>query len=458
VTGVRETLALGVWWEMGFAEEYRSEGVGRVSAVLLRALAARDDIVLTVALAPWSERPFHTLLEDWGIPAARLRLVTVAPSAWVGLRTARRRFRAPSTPQRAEREPLEWRMRVRATVRRYLFAHQYGALARRANQLDVDAWLVTHPTAVNATRLRAPIVSIVPDLMYSEIPAYFSPAWAAEADRAARRLVEAADAVITYSTHVATRHVSQHAGKDPRRVHVVPHAPLLSVQDAAKTTAAQAAGAIARFLDACDAARGAVATRRFHDAPYLFVTTMTRAHKNLVNLFKAFARLTDWRSRGLKLVMTGSLDAWIDGALLREHLVRLGLEQDVVSVPALPTAIHSACLRLARLTVVPSLFEGGFPFPFSESMAHGTPVVMSAIPVTLEHVPPSMRARILFDPHDVEAMARQIKWGLTHRDELLTIEWPLFDEFNRRTWHSVAAEYLGVVRSVLRPVGTPQPR
>ena len=59
----------------------------------------------------------------------------------------------------------------------------------------------------------------------------------------------------------------------------------------------------------------------------------------------------------------------------RDHLVRAHLQTDVISVPGLPSDVHAAFFQLARLTVVPTMFEGGFPFPFCESLSVGTPVV-----------------------------------------------------------------------------------
>jgi glycosyltransferase involved in cell wall biosynthesis len=91
--------------------------------------------------------------------------------------------------------------------------------------------------------------------------------------------------------------------------------------------------------------------------------------------------------------------------------------------------------------VVPTLFEGGFPFPFSESLSVGTPVVMSDISVTREVVPPDLQPVMLFDPYDVEAIADRIAWALDHRSVLLARQRPFHAALQRRTWHDVAGEY-----------------
>jgi glycosyltransferase involved in cell wall biosynthesis len=136
-------------------------------------------------------------------------------------------------------------------------------------------------------------------------------------------------------------------------------------------------------------------------------------------------------------------------SLIRE----LHLEHDVVSVGNLPADVHAALFSLAALTVVPSLFEGGFPFPFTESLSVDTPVVMSSIPVTRELLPPETHERILFHPYSTPDIAAKIRWGLEHRDELLRIEQPIYQEMAERTWDVVADEFRQVCQRVA--VGKP---
>jgi glycosyltransferase involved in cell wall biosynthesis len=127
--------------------------------------------------------------------------------------------------------------------------------------------------------------------------------------------------------------------------------------------------------------------------------------------------------------------------------VDLGIAAKVIALPGLPSDVHAALFLLARLTIVPTFFEGGFPFPFCESLSLGVPVVMSAIPVTRDVIPASLHPLVLFDPYSVDEMAQRMDWALDHRDELLSLELPVDRALRRRTWDDVAAEYVDVLGS-----------
>ncbi len=74
---------------------------------------------------------------------------------------------------------------------------------------------------------------------------------------------------------------------------------------------------------------------------------------------------------------------------------------------------------------------------------------MSSIPVTREIVPPELEDTILFDPYDVDSIAERLSWGLTHREELLKKEMPLYNELVTRTWRDVADDYRRVFEEAI---------
>src|SRR5581483_447794 len=335
---------------------------------------------------------------------------------------------------------------------------------RYANRAGVDCWLVPMATSDHAMLLNAPLVVVVPDLAYVEFPPLFSSVWMEDTDARVRRVVSRAAHLVAYSRHVADRHVIAHLGIDRERVHVIPHAPFDGL---AALTGGERHGAGARtdgqpaFVreQALRALRDYV-QRHARDQPacavlassaleavrFVFVTTQVRATKNFLNLFGAFARLEARRDRGVKLIMTGSLDDRLADASVRSHVAAAGLEDDVLSLPGLPSDVHAACLALAQVTVVPTLFEGGFPFPFAESLSVGTPALMSAIPIVCEVIPAAIRSQVLFDPQDIREMADRIDWALDHRAELLALERPVYAELCRRDWTDVADDYRRVLR------------
>ncbi len=72
----------------------------------------------------------------------------------------------------------------------------------------------------------------------------------------------------------------------------------------------------------------------------------------------------------VKLFLSGRLES--DKEVVK-YVERQHLEMDVIPVHDLPLGVMAALYRLASLTCMPSLFEGGFPFQFSESLSVGLP-------------------------------------------------------------------------------------
>jgi glycosyltransferase involved in cell wall biosynthesis len=321
---------------------------------------------------------------------------------------------------------------------------------------------VTYPGTTYPLGLSAPLVAVVPDLVYADFPTLFTPAWVERVDRRIRQLVPRAAAVLSYSQHVASRHVVGYLGVKPERVRVIPHAPFDAGArlDAARAATGEDRPRIARALvrdflagrardrDGLeDGRRAYLRDLPLDEIDYLFVSAKLRPTKNYLNLLRAFERLLRRRYRNLKLVMTGATEGGFDAGGVRRYLSETRLDLDVLSVPDLPSNVHAAFLHLAALTVVPTLFEGGFPFPFSESLSVDTPVVMSAIPVTRDVVPPDLWPVMLFDPYDLDSIAERLEWGLDHRQELLERQRPLHAALCRRTWAHAADEYLAVLRA-----------
>lgn len=355
-----------------------------------------------------------------------------------------------------------WRVRLRTLksqaygyLRDAVVRNEFQLLARRATRgTHVDVWFITHPGSVHALRLKAPAVVAVPDLVYTDFPTCFDTHWARQTDERVRRVVARARSVISYSEHVARRHVERHLGVPREAVHVMPHAPFDAARalredsaDAGRTDHQRAVRIVERFLEERRARAvsdaGLDAYLRgfpFGEVPYLFVTSQVRPTKNYLNLFRAFEVLLRTRYRNVKLVMTGDLTSF-DGQALQRHVDSRRLHLDILSVPAMPERVHAAFLHLAAVTVVPTLFEGGFPFPFSESLSVETPVLMSDIPVARAVVPGALAPLMLFDPTDVHAMVERIDWALSNRQSLLNAERPFFAQLSTRTWDDVAADY-----------------
>ena len=314
-----------------------------------------------------------------------------------------------------------------------------------------------HPGSREAALIGKPLVVAAPDLVYADFPTAYDQRLVAPIDERIRALVARAGLVVCYSEHVRRRHLVDHLGVQPERTRVIRHAPIPPDPGFARAAsfhggnARPAALAVLRgyfrtpaglAANPAAAPAGYLADFPFDEVDSLFVSSQLRAHKNNLALARAFVRLLRRSYRPLKLFFTGrwSEDRWG----LRQLVEAEHLELDVISVPDLPGDAHAAFYTLAALTVVPSLFEGGFPFPCDESLAHGTPVVMSDIPAARELVPPELAQAMLFDPYDVAAIEGRIAWALDHRGELLRqqLAW---SSGRRRTWDDVAGEYLAAL-------------
>lgn len=131
----------------------------------------------------------------------------------------------------------------------------------------------------------------------------------------------------------------------------------------------------------------------------LFIGTM-EPRKNLERLLSAFAILRRDITSGLKLVIAGR-KGWLNDGVWRK-LRDGGIERDVVFTGFLPDSFVVGLMKSASLYVMPSLYEG-FGLPLVTAMRCGTPIVASnagSIPEVIGD------AGILFDPYDVDEMAK----------------------------------------------------
>ena len=178
---------------------------------------------------------------------------------------------------------------------------------------------------------------------------------------------------------------------------------------------------------------------QYANVQYIFYSSQTRPHKNILNLIKAFEYLLRTRFLPIKLFVTGSLSK---DETIKKYIIEHSLKNEVISFYNVPAQKLAALYHCAALVVNPTLYEGGFPFTFGEGMSVGTPSVMSDIPQTREVLETAGLEDIMFDPYDWKVMAEKIEYGLNHRDELYQKELPLYQEMAKRTPEVEAEEYV----------------
>jgi len=460
---------IGVWLELPPGANLRGEGIPRVLASLIRAAHGRHATRVVLATPGWMGAAVRSFLAESGVPEDAAELVVAR--RWterVGavLEAARRTVvpRVPKIVRRIAVGPLVLLGRLLPRSKNLVYQEmlklEYRRLARVASRRrDVAVWFVPHPAWRGATALQRPLVVAVPDVVYSEFPEGFDPTWCRDVDAAIRELTSVAMATISYSDHVRDRHVVGHLGVEPERAHTIRHAPIEVDRHLPAGALASGEGGRRRAVEVLNGwlsgrggepgstdQRGSRRARfRVGERPFLFVSSQVRPYKGYVTLVRAFALLRREHQPELELVVTGDLGSGpLTGfaADVRREVARAHLEGDVVSVPGVPPSVHAALYRLAALTVVPSLFEGGFPFQFSESLSVGTPVVMGAIPVVLDVLPRSLADITVFDPRDPVSMASRIKHALANRQQLVAAQLDFFGQLKRRSWEQVAEEYL----------------
>ena len=133
------------------------------------------------------------------------------------------------------------------------------------------------------------------------------------------------------------------------------------------------------------------------EAPVLLSVNAGLAHKNLNRLLRAVPLIDGGRAP--VLVLAGR--AGPDRARLQALTAQLGIERSVRMTGWLDDRDLEGLYRLADAFVYPSLHEG-FGLPVLEAMRRGVPVACAST-TSLPEV--AGDAAILFDPHDVEAIA-----------------------------------------------------
>lgn len=183
----------------------------------------------------------------------------------------------------------------------------------------------------------------------------------------------------------------------------------------------------------------AVTSRPMATAPILYYPTQIRPYKNITRLLRALYRLREHYGYDPLLILTGNISAMPEHAAF---IRSTDLYSNILCLPRLSARIHAAAYCTATLTISASLFEGGFPFLFSESLSVDTPVVMADIPVVRELLPAGLES-MLFDPRDVDAIADIVHAALCDPSSLLSMQQHVFrEQVASRSWTHVAADYL----------------
>jgi len=180
---------------------------------------------------------------------------------------------------------------------------------------------------------------------------------------------------------------------------------------------------------------------------FIFYASQLRPNKNIMNLVKGYEIALREKFIYAKLVLTGN-PAHVPEVM--DYIYKNRLQYDILFAYDVPDQVLAALYSRAVLVVNPTLYEGGFPFTFTEGMSVGTPSIMSDIPQVTEYIDGDLAAKMLFQPMSPNDIADKIAFGINNRSELYELQKPLYDKLKNRNWSDVANDYLDTFQKVIK--------
>lgn len=229
--------------------------------------------------------------------------------------------------------------------------------------------------------------------------------------------------VLTYSRHQKDL-ITENFNVDPGKVEVI----YLAVDE--------------QFRPSAPAEVAAFRKRKKLEGPFMMYTGQWREHKNLVRLFKAFARIK--HETAATLVLVGKEDRAFP--IIPRTVKELGLEDRVVFTGFVEDDDLPLYYAAADLFVFPSLSEG-FGLPPLEAMACGTTVASSSAPPMPEILGD---AAVYFDPNDTEDMARVLVSLLGDAQKREAYREQGFAQTKRYSWEQTATQTYQSYETALR--------
>lgn len=490
--------SIGVWLQLEPGQHLVGEGIGQHLGSLLNGFAAMPDRRIVLYAPIWARRTIRNFLKQFNIPRQRVDVVLCGNRHLARYLTPPRTYRS-RRPEAARLKPLHGLPRWLRVMVAPLTAWVAWDMVRRAPAATTDAalekpkrvnpllplyaaimrTLVFSEMAARAERDRRvkavflpignwdtarlvekkPVIAQIPDLVFLEFPDVFDRRHDVNAvSLQIQRMSRHAAAVITVSDHVRQKHVIEFMGAEPEKVFSFQHGPMRVDHHLARYAAR--AKVPVKELPAMLVRR--FQRRRLDGEKYLsllggsiywqscirdpeiwrkrqlFFPTQNRPYKNIRRVVRAIGLLRDRHGLDCNLLLTGDIgkDDDIIGMIHQENLY-----SNIMPLPRLNQVMHGSFYAISDLAVAASIFEGGFPFLFSEALSVGTPVVMARNVVTEPELPEAIASRMLFDPFSPEEIADRIAGALLD-PQLLPDQDAIWRERTAtRTWLDVATDY-----------------
>jgi len=404
-------------------------------------------------------------------------VLLVALVAYLGFRIVRKWYRFnKKIVKTAYHKPRSFLMNHRFT--QILFAQlaelKHGILARiiyselRHRELskliriinskpEISVWFVPTLFWPEIKAIKAKKIIAAPDVVFVDFPTYFSDQASAQTYQRIAETISAGDHFICYSEHVKQKHLVEAFSVSPDKITVISHGSIdlsvLFTKNAIKKTGMtqrHQSIQILRNYQKCELQQHPyLFDYNISDMRFIFYSSQLRPYKNFHNLVRAYEILLRERFVNIKLIVTGDIKSDPE---LYQYILDKRLQFDVISLYDVPAEVLAALNHLAVCAVNPTLFEGGFPFTFTEAYSVGTPSIMSAIPaVTADVKDENLRQHMLFDPYDLNDMVNKIEWAIKNHTKLFELQAPLYQTFKQRNWNLVAKEYVNLLTDFSQP-------
>lgn len=176
--------------------------------------------------------------------------------------------------------------------------------------------------------------------------------------------------------------------------------------------------------------------------PFLFLATQFRPYKNILVLLKA-ALLNSEILKNYNLIFTGNL---ADDISSKELVETTELKNIVRMVGPLSEDDLRNFYLNASFVVVPTLFEGGFPWQAIEAMSFNKPVLMSRIPITTERLDFEGFSKeytefMLFNPYSEIELSHKITEFLENKDLFFEKQRPIASKILSYDWQKAIKVY-----------------
>jgi len=308
---------------------------------------------------------------------------------------------------------------------------------------DISAWLIPTLFWPDVKFIKSKKVIVAPDIIFYDFATQYNTPIFSRTNHKLQHTISVADHLITYSQYVKKLHLQLPFGIEGSNISVIHHGASdlsvdlkdndgLSILKEYQKTKLQNDNYLSDF--------------NLDDMQYIFFPSQVRAHKNFLNLLKAYRILLRERFVNIKLITTAYLDADEE---IRQYIEKERLSKDVLGLANVSSKVLAALNTHAICSVNPTLFEGGFPFTFMEAYTVGTPSIMGDIPMTKELIYDEKLQKImLFDPYSVTDMVEKIEWGIKNKDKLFSMQNKLYNQFKQRTWEDCATDYMKVLDDV----------